>query len=153
MTSITYDEIFSGFAESVEAYDFITKSDEEIKRWMCSWIHRALAKPSLFRLFKSLTYDDVNGSFAYELEIPVNEITDKDFVTRVVVLGVILEWITPKILSITTLAQRFGSKDEKFYSQKEHLSGLRELKASINAEQNQLIGDRTFSYNTYLTES
>ena len=150
MTSISYDEILRGMMASVEAYDFLTLSDEAIDDFLCSWIHRSLSLPTVRRLFEKLEIDDENRTFSFTMNTPLDDSSDADFVKTVVTDGVIIEWITPKILSITALVNRVGSKDEKWYSQSAHLNELRTLRSTLRQNQNKLIGERGFMYNPYL---
>lgn len=65
----------------------------------------------------------------------------------------VIEWITPKINSLNNTQQVFGSSEEKFYSQTNHLNGLKDLKKSLIKEQKNLIKDRGYIWNSYLDGS
>ena len=44
----------------------------------------------------------------------------------------------------------FGSKEEKFYSQSQHLSELRGLVNDSRKQQRRMIADRGYAWNSYL---
>ena len=94
--------------------------------------------------------DDEIQLIKYELKRPVDDETDTDFVTDVFALGMIVSWISPKIHSTTNFAQLFASKEEKFYSQANHLTELRNVYSLANKDLRNIIADRGYTYNSYL---
>ena len=150
MTSLSYDEIFSRFFSRVEAYDFLDLSPEQSTDYLNAWLHGACSKPFLRRLFSSIVYDDEIEELTFSMKYSVDDFSDKDFVIEVISLGIAIEWLEPKVNSIMNLSQMFASKEEKFYSQANHLM---ELKNSLNyfrKTQRQIIVDRGFAWNSYL---
>ena len=65
-------------------------------------------------------------------------------------LGVVVAWLEPKKNSINNIAQMFASKEEKFYSQSQHLSELRGLVNDSRKQQRRMIADRGYAWNSYL---
>ena len=150
MTSLTYDVIYSRLFSKIEAYDFIELSEEELNDFLCNWIHSASANPYVRRLFSSFVLDDEILTVSYEMKYSVDEFSDKEFVLEILSLGMGLAWLEPKINSINNIAQMFGSKEEKFYSQSQHLSELRGLKNDFKKQQRRMISDRGYAWNSYL---
>lgn len=150
MTSVTYNDIFSFFYTKVEAFDFIDLDSEQISEFMSYWLLSASKKPYVRRLFSSFSIDQEIQEVSFELKYVVDETYDSDFVIEILALGMIVEWITPKVNSLNNMAQMFGSKEEKFYSQAAHLKQLQDLKASMQREQKNMIRDRGYLWNSYL---
>ena len=150
MTSLNYNKIYSRLFTKIEAYDFIELSEEMLNEFLCNWVHSATANPYVRRLFSSFTLDDEIQSIAYEMKYTIDEQSDEEFVIEILALGIAVAWLEPKINSITNIAQMFGSKDEKFYSQSQHLSELRNLLNDFKKQQRRMIADRGYAWNSYL---
>ena len=65
------------------------------------------------------------------MKYSVDDDFDAEFITDILGIGMVIEWITPKINSLNNIQQVFGSSEEKFYSQTNHLNGLKDLKKSL----------------------
>ena len=150
MTSLTYDTIYSRLFSKVEAYDFIELPEDDLNGLLCDWIHSASANPYVRRLFKTFSLDDEIQEISYEMKYSVDEFADVEFITEVLALGVVVAWLEPKVNSINNIAQMFGSKEEKFYSQSQHISELRNLVNDSIKKQRRMIADRGYAWNSYL---
>lgn len=152
MTSIQYDEIFSRFYTKVEAFDFLyeTMTSEMMAEHLLIWLHSAISYPYIRKLFKSIEIDDENMILTYELNYSIDEYSDQEFIIEILACGIVYNWIEPKVKSITNIYQNFTSSEQKFYSQSNHLSELRELCSDADARIRSLIRDRGFFNNLYL---
>ena len=152
MTSITYDEVYSRFFTKVEAYDLIFRenSEELVAELMCNWLRSALAYPHIQRLFSNISVDDENEVIEYELAYTINDFSDNEFVLDLLSYGMVYGWVQPKINSITNIVQFFGTGDEKYYSQANHLSELRALRDDAEKKIRDLTSSRGFLNNDYL---
>ena len=150
MASLKYDDIYSSLFTKIEAYDFIDLSEEELDEFLCNWLRSAATNPYVRKLFSTVVFDDEISELNYEMKYVVDEESDKDFVTEVLSLGMAVNWLKPKIHSITNITQFFGSKDEKWYSQASHLSELRGLLDDFKKQQRRMIADRGYIWNSYL---
>jgi len=150
MASLNYDKIYSRLFTKIEAYDFIELSEEMLNEFLCNWLHSASANPYVRRLFSSFVIDDEVQLITYEMKYSVDELSDEEFVIEILALGVVISWLEPKINSISNIAQMFGSKDEKFFSQSQHLSELRGLISDFKKQQRRMIADRGYIWNSYL---
>ena len=150
MTSLTYDTIYSRLFSKIEAYDFIELPEDDLNGLLCDWIHSASANPYVRRLFKTFILDDEVQEISYEIKYSVDNFADVEFITEILALGVVVAWLEPKVNSINTISQMFGSKEEKFYSQSSHLSELRGLVNDSVKKQRRMIADRGYAWNSYL---
>ena len=150
MTSLDYNKIYSRLFTKIEAYDFIDLSEEMLNEFLCNWLHSATANPYVRRLFSSVVFDDELEELTYEMKYEVDDDSDKEFVIEILSLGMAINWLEPKINSITNINQFFGSKDEKWFSQASHLSELRGLLDDFNKQQRRKIADRGYIWNSYL---
>lgn len=150
MTSLKYSNIYSRLFSKIEAYDFLALPEDSLNDFLCNWIHSASANPYVRRLFSSFVLDDEIQEINYEMKYVVDEFSDEDFILEVLSLGMIMAWLEPKINSINNIAQMFGSKEEKFYSQSAHLSELQNLVNNCKKKQRRMISDRGYAWNSYL---
>ena len=126
MPSLNYEEIYSKFRLKAEAYDILQYREDD---------------------------GDTVQELTYIMKYSVDDDFDAEFITDILGIGMVIEWITPKINSLNNIQQVFGSSEEKFYSQTNHLNGLKDLKKSLIKEQKNLIKDRGYIWNSYLDGS
>ena len=150
MTSLNYNTIYSRLFSKIEAYDFIELPEADLNELLCDWIHSASANPYVRRLFTAFSLDDEVQEISYEMKYSVDEFSDTEFITEILALGVVVAWLQPKINSINNIAQFFGSKEEKYYSQSAHISELRALVNDSKKQQRRMIADRGYAWNSYL---
>lgn len=153
MPSLSYENIYSKFRLKASAYDLITMNDDDVSVFLCEWLHSSINKPYIRRLFASLTLDDLLQEMKFEMKYSTDDDFDEEFVMDIVSIGMVIEWVTPKINSLNNIVQVFGSKEEKFYSQSNHLNELRNLKKSLINEQQSIIKERGYIWNSYLGEN
>lgn len=151
MTSVTYQEVYSRFYTKVEAYDLIDRRYETlVAELMCNWLHSAVFYPHIRKVFSNITLDDESAIIEFEVRYSIDEESDKEFVIDLLSYGLVYGWVQPKIKSITNIAQTFGTSDQKFYSQAQHLSELKGLMADAESKIRALTSSRGFLNNDYL---
>ena len=152
MASLLYEKIYSSLLSKVTDYDFLTMSDEDVESTLFEYMRTALSKPYCRRLFSSVSFDNENKEMTYELKIPSSDQSeDEDFVIELLAQGMLVEWTKPMVNSkLLEMQMITSSKESKWYSQSSHLSSVEEVYKSAKTEQNSLIRDRGFIYNSYL---
>ena len=150
MTSLDYNKIYSRLFGRIEAYDFIELPVDDLNDFLCNWLHSASANPYVRKLFTAFNLDDEIQTLSYEMKYSVDEFSDEEFIIESISLGMVVAWLEPKVNSINNIAQMFGSKEEKFYSQSQHLSELRGLVNDSKKAQRRMIADRGYVWNSYL---
>jgi len=150
MITLDFEEVFSIFHNKVDAYDFLELSLNEIQEFESEWLKTVGANPYVRRLFSTYVYDLDGETVSFDMKYPTDEDADKDFVTEILALGMCVEWLSPKVNSITHIHQTYGSKEEKFYSESSHLKEIRALRDSWKNEQRKMIRDRGYIYNSYI---
>lgn len=150
MASLEFDDIKSQFLYKVEAYDFISIDDRTVDNLMSNWLKSTASKPYIRRLFKSFVLDTDMESIEFEMRYSIEESADVFFINEIFALGMIVEWLSPKVWTMMNIAQRAGDKNEKWFSQAAHLKEMRALRDATQNEIRQLIADRGFGDNDYL---
>lgn len=150
MPSIDYEEIYSKFRLKAQAYDLLNMRDDDMNAFLCNWMHTAIKKPYIYRLFSELKFQDDIHELVYSMKYSIDDDFDKDFITDVAGIGMVIEWVTPQINNLNNIMQVYASSEEKYYSQATHLNALRELRNDLKKEQQSLIKDRGYIWNSYL---
>lgn len=151
MTS-EYNEIYSRFYLEVEDYDMAAMEEKLAKKKMNGWIKTTLSKPYVRRLFASIEIDDDLEEIEYEMKYPVSDDEDKDFVEEMIALGMVESWLNPKYHSALNTDQLLTNSEQKFYSQANHMSELKEMYRKAQNDLRKHIRDRGYINNTYLSE-
>ena len=77
MTSISYDEIFNFFFGEIDSdVDLLKLEEEDLLELELEYLHKAISKPYILRLFSKFNFDDENKTLTFEMSfqvIPANE--------------------------------------------------------------------------------
>jgi len=151
MASLSYETIYSSLLRKITDYDFLCDSVDEVKASLAEYLHSAISKPYCRRMFMSVSFDNELEEITYDLKQITDEEQDNDFVTEMLALGMLVEWIEPILNSKLSMQQMItSSKESKFYSQAQHLSTIQSVYNGAVKKQRDLIRDRGFIYNRYL---
>ena len=82
-----------------------------------------------------MEFHDAIQQLDFTMKYSVNDDFDKELITDTVGIGLVVEWITPKINNLNNIQQVYGSSEEKFFSQAAHLNSLQSLRDSLIREQ------------------
>lgn len=111
-------------------------------------LHSAISKPMVRAIFSSISMDDEVQLFTFELEEPVDDTTDEDYVIEVLAVGIAIEWLQPKVDSILYTAPMVGGKEEKILINN-HSNMISRLE-SLKIEQKKYIRDHGYLHNSYI---
>lgn len=145
MASSEYDEIYSRFYLRVKDYEMSGMKESLVKEMLNGYLRSVISKPMVRRLFSSVTMDDDVGEIDYELRDQLDEESDKDFVEEVLAMGMVERWVNPRYQSTLLTSQLLSNSEQKFYSQAQHLSEMREMYEKAQTDLRKLIRDRAYS--------
>lgn len=131
MTS--YDVVYSRFLSSIKDFDLVELDDYTLSEMLENWLHTAIVKT---RTSSDLTRDDDEESFSSDLS---------DLDIELLAMGMRLAWLDQTLNSTELTHQFLGGKEEKFFSQANHIEELRALRADTLREMQQL-----YTYSTYI---
>lgn len=140
MTSLEYDKIYSSFLGEITDYSFVNKTEVEAREVMQEKLHTVLAIPYVKRIFAVARLNDNTSEFVYELKHSTDE-NDDDFVCMLLGQWMSYQWTKDKVKSVENTQQFLGTKEQKFYSQANHLDELLKLKEDTYAEARRLIAE------------
>lgn len=150
MTS-SYNDIFSKFLLKITDPSIVSMPEETVFELMKEYIHSTIANPYFQDVFASINYDDTEEILTYELEYPTKqETTDKLFVEDIISRGMVIAWLEPQVKSVVNIHQMFSGKEQKFYSQSNHIAELRGMLSDAQKDLRRVIEDHDCKYNGYL---
>ncbi len=154
MALLSYDKIFESFLRKITDFDIANMPTQLAYSMEIEYLHSAIARPYLRRLFSVFNLDDEVGEINYALKQVTDEIQDEYFIIEAIALGMQIEWIEPQLNSKLLNSQFFtSSKESKFYSQSQHITSLQNSYDMLVKKQRDLIRDRGYIYNPRLEES
>ena len=151
MTS-SFDEIFSCFLLKVTDYKFINEPEDVTNAFMIGWLHSALSKPYIRRVFSNIEINDDTRTINFQIKNSVDAKTDIDYIQELVASAMVVEWMEPKVKSVLNMAQMYGGKEQKFFSQAAHLKENKAMLDDQKAEIRKMIRDHGYIYNSYIGE-
>ena len=152
MLSVTFDAIYSRFLSKVQAYDLLELGTNECLEEISEWLVSVKSNPRVRKCFTSFTLDNIGKTVSFELRNPVDNEDDVDFVTELFGLGLAWKWVTPKYYSVLNTAQFFGSKEQKFYAQSNHMSEISNMYRDARTNLYKHIASHGYYNNPYLRE-
>ena len=115
-------EIYGMFLSNITDYDIPLLSDEDFGKEMLMLLKKSIAK---FRFKKDIAIDEFMGTFTREL---------KEEEKNILALGMVSEWVKPKIYSVEVMKMKMNSKDYQLFSEANHIDKLRNIKKEADAE-------------------
>ena len=135
-------------------YEFYTEFNSWFDDFFESYterLHSVVGKPRVRRLFSSISLDDEIQEMTFTLNNSVDEESDKDFVLEILSLGMAIEWLQPQVDSVIHTSVMIGGKEEKKLL--DNHKNMIERLDSMKKEQNKMIRDYGYMYNSYIKES
>ena len=149
MTSLKLDDVYSSFLDKVTDFDIVEYEEDVWKELMVGYLRGALGIPYLRAIFTTITIDDYEEAINYTLK--TEDGCDEQFIIELLSKGMVIKWLEPQVKSKVNIAQMFGGKEQKWFSQATHLGEIKDLLENERIELNKLIRDRGSIYNPYLT--
>lgn len=150
MTSLSYDEVFDDFLGRVADYDFSRMDESTANYLMSEYLQKVVARSYIRRLFSQINVDKEIHSINFEISEKFDDDADREFVKTILSKGMVVEWLEPQVRSKVNISQFFGGKEQKYYSQSNHIAELRGLLEDTERDLRREIRDRGYVYNAYL---
>ena len=150
MTSIKYEDIYSDFLGNMSDYQLASLNISDAYELMTEYLQKGMRQSYVRDLFSTLTYDKEVQTLSYELIDVIDEERDKEFVLGVLSKAMVVEWLKPQVRNKLNVAQVFGTRESKFFSQQSHLSEIRGLLEDTELELRKEFRDRSSLHNSYI---
>ena len=148
---LSYSTLFSRVLNKINDPKELSLDENDLLEIYTERLHSVVGKPRVRRLFSSLSLDDEIQEMTFTLNNSVDEESDKDFVLEILSLGMAIEWLQPQVDSVIHTSIMIGGKEEKKLLDN-HKNMIDRLD-SMKKEQNKMIRDYGYMYNSYIKES
>ena len=148
---LSYSTLFSRVLNKINDQEELSLDENDLLEIYTERLHSVVGKPRVRRLFSSLSLDDEIQEMTFTLNNSVDEESDKDFVLEILSLGMAIEWLQPQVDSVIHTSVMIGGKEEKKLLDN-HKNMIDHLD-SMKKEQNKMIRDYGYMYNSYIKES
>ena len=148
---LSYSTLFSRVLNKINDPKELSLDENDLLEIYTERLHSVVGKPRVRRLFSSLLLDDEIQEMTFTLNNSVDEESDKDFVLEILSLGMGIEWLQPQVDSVIHTSVMIGGKEEKKLLDN-HKNMIDRLD-SMKKEQNKMIRDYGYMYNSYIKES
>ena len=145
---LSYSTLFSRVLNKINDQKELSLDENDLLEIYTERLHSVVGKPRVRRLFSSLSLDDEIQEMTFALNNSVDEESDKDFVLEILSLGMAIEWLQPQVDSVIHTSVMIGGKEEKKLL--DNHKNMIERLDSMKKEQNKMIRDYGYMYNSYI---
>ncbi len=128
----TFEDVVEMFLNTVREIDYINYTEEELFEELGIKVKMVIAKA---RVFKELSFDKSKSEFS-------RTVTDME--ATILALGLVVEWLSPRVYNYELLESQLSSKDFTIFSNANRLSELRALRDDSRIEFHNLLADYDF---------
>ena len=136
----SYDEIYNRCARYLTDFELAAIPQEDADAMFHEWMIGAIAK---FRKCKNNLSDRDDELRTFNVDL-------LDIEKEILAVMMAREWLAPQSNSALLTKQVFAGKEEKYYSQAQHLSSLETRDEKLKLEAQKLHRDYTYGNNSYL---
>ena len=148
---LSYSTLFSRVLNKINDPKELSLDESDLFEIYTERLHSVVGKPRVRRLFSSISLDDEIQEMTFTLNNSVDEESDKDFVLEILSLGMAIEWLQPQVDSVIHTSVMIGGKEEKKLL--DNHKNMIERLDNMKKEQNKMIRDYGYMYNSYIKES
>ena len=147
---LPYETIFSRTHGRINDPKELSLDNDDLLEIYTERLNNVLGNPRVRRLFSSITLDDEIQEITFELNNPVDDLSDENFVCNILVLGMTIEWLQPQVDSLNYSIMMLGGKEEKMLSNP--FKTLQTRLENVKKELNNTIRDYGYLYNSYINQ-
>lgn len=135
MPSIEYDTIYKRALVRIEDIDLSNYTQSDFSECMIEWLHSSAASPIFRKMFASFSLDDDLEELKFELNNPIDDEYDTNYVTNLLSKGIVINYMPRKIETSKELEVMVYGKEEKVRSNyKTKMQRLHDLQIEYNRE-------------------
>lgn len=136
-----YEKVYGRFLNKCSDFNLADLDDHTLNEMMKDWLDSAI--------IRTRTSSDLSARDD-EAEVFENDLTDQD--VELLGMGMILAWLDQRIQSTEYTNLFIGGKESKFYSPSQQLAELRNLRADISREMQQIYCYSTYTNSSYFND-
>ena len=135
-----YEKVYSRFLNRTTDFNLAELDDYSLDEMLLGWLNTAAVNARTSTdLFDR---DDENEVFN-------NDLSDLD--VELLAMGMTMAWLDQTLNSSELTLQFIGGKEEKYYSQANHIAELRAMREEIRLEMKRLHSYNTYTNNSYFS--
>lgn len=151
MALLSYEKIFSRVRNKIDDPKELSLDDEDLNEIYVERLHSVLGNVRISRMFTTLSYNDESEEINWSLRnTSTGNIDEEDYVIELFAIGMVIEWLKPKVETITNIGKAIGGKEEKIINDN-HKTNIQRL-SSLETQLSKMIRDHGYLYNAYLQE-
>lgn len=136
-----YEKIYGRFLSRTTDFDLAELDDHTLSEMLKKWLNSAIVNVRTSTPLDAR--DDENEAFE-------NDLTDLD--VELLAIGMTMAWLDQSLNSTELVRQFIGGKEEKYYSQANHIAELRALREETRLEMKRLHSYNTYNNNSYFDD-
>lgn len=136
-----YEKIYGRFLSRTTDFDLAELDDHTLSEMLKKWLNSAIVNVRTSTPLDAR--DDDNEAFE-------NDLTDLD--VELLAMGMTMAWLDQSLNSTELVRQFIGGKEEKYYSQANHIAELRALREETRLEMKRLHSYSTYNNNSYFDD-
>ena len=133
-----YEKVYNRFGQKITDFNLVEIDDYSLDQMLLGWLNTAIVN--------ARTSTDLFDR-ADENEVFNNDLSGLDI--ELLAMGMTLAWLDQYLNSTENVLQFIGGKEEKYYSQANHIAELRALREDIRLEMKRLHSYGTYTNNSY----
>ena len=137
-----YEVIYKRFLQKITDFNLSEIDDFTLDEMLDGWLKSAIVRTRACDSNLSKRDDDIQ-----EFE---DDLTDLEI--ELLALGMTKSWLDQYINSTENVLQFIGGKEEKYYSQANHIKELRDLRKDIELEMQKLHNYHTYTNSSYFDD-
>ena len=135
----TYDAIYKLAANKITDPEIAILSDDDLEELFHDYL---MSATSQFRKCKSNLSDRDDELRQFNTDL-------LDIEKEILAILVVRQWLQPQLYSALLTKQVFSDKEQKYYSQAQHISELRALDETLKLEAQKLSRDYSYDNGSY----
>ena len=136
-----YEKVYGRFLNRITDFNLGELDDHTFGEMLKEWLHTAIINVR--------TSSDLS-SYNDELEVFESDLTNQD--VELLAMGMTLAWVDQHLNSTENVLQFIGGKEEKYYSQANHIAELRALREDTRVEMKRIHCYGTYANNSYFDD-
>ena len=136
-----YEKVYDRFLIRTTDFNLGELDDYTLNEMLTGWLRSAIVNTRTSTVLSAR--DDENEVFN-------NDLTDLDI--ELLAMGMTLAWLDQYLNSTENVLQFIGGKEEKYYSQANHIEQLRALREDTRLEMKRLHSYGTYANNSYFND-
>jgi hypothetical protein len=133
-----YEKVYDRFLSRTTDFNLADLDDYTLNEMLKNWLSSAIVN---VRTNSDLSARDD------ESEVFSNDLSDRD--VELLAMGMTMAWLDQYLNSTENVLQFIGGKEEKYYSQANHMAELRALREETRLEMKRIHSYGTYTNNSY----